>query len=154
MKYIAIGFLIILSLKSYSQRVERFTDSLTVNLERTWVDINGSQFTELGKNCDYGIEVTFMKKSSQAVVYQCHEGEWKKFDYEYKVITKNEEHFVEFYETRVESVFWFFRKKVKAKVENYEFEVQMLSNDENNFVTVLTLYDYSNKRNYTLRSID
>ncbi|MGB5819565.1 MAG: hypothetical protein WBG90_08775 [Saonia sp.] len=140
MKYLILVTFVLASFNSYSQRVDRFIDSVALNSERTWVDVNGSKFTELGENCNYGLEVTFKRLDNQVVFHQCHEGEWKKFIYEFKILSDSGEHFIELY-------------KDNRKLDDYEFEVQMIANEPNKFVTELSLFQYGTKSYYTLNSI-
>ncbi len=140
MRYLIIITFAFISFSSYSQRVIRFIDSLTLDTERTWIDINGSKFTEIGENCNYGLEVTFIRQDNQVIFHQCDVGEWKKFIFEFQVISHDGEHFIELY-------------KDNEKLENYEFEVQMIADEQNNFITELSLFQYGTKSLYTLQSI-
>ncbi len=123
----------------YSQRVELFTDSLTYNGSRTWYDIDGSLFTELGSNCNYGTEVTFIKQGGKVIFRQCHEGEWKAFEYRFKVKSISGEHFVELYDN-------------DTMLDDYEFEVQLVTENGENYFTELTLLYFKSKTSSTLRS--
>jgi len=140
MKYLLIMTFALISFTSYSQRVIRFIDSLALDSVRTWVDIDGSRYTELGKNCNYGLEVTFKRQENQVVFLQCHEGEWKEFIYTFQVISDDGEHFIELY-------------KDNEKLDDYEFEAQMIADEPENYYTVLSLFHYSTKSLTTLRSI-
>lgn len=139
MKELIIVSLLITSTFCFGQRVELFIDSLTHNSSRTWIDVNGSNFTEIGSNCNYGIEVTFIKQGDKVIFHQCSEGVWKAFEYTFKVTSINGEHFVELYENDI-------------KLNDYEFEVQMVAESGKGYITELTLFYFKSKTSYTLKS--
>lgn len=140
MRNLMFCLLLIASASVFGQRIGRFTDSITLNHQRTWVDIDGSRFTEIGDDCNYGIEMTFIEEGHQVIVRQCHHGEWKEFIYRFEVIIEDNEHFIEFYDE-------------DEKLDDYELEAQMITQDGVNFITELTLFYYRDKKLFTLRSI-
>jgi hypothetical protein len=140
MKNLLFCLLLSASTSMFGQRIGRFTDSITLNTQRTWVDIDGSRFSEIGDDCNYGIEMTFIEEDHRVIVKQCHEGEWKEFLYRFEVIIDDDEHFIELYDE-------------DEKLDDYELEAQMITLDGVNFTTELTLFYYRDKKLYTLRSI-
>ena len=136
MRNILIGLLLLIVTKSYSQRVDRFQDSLTLNNQRTWYRLDGARFTKLKDNCSYGIEMTFYKVDNKVTVRECDKGAWTQNEYHSRLITKDENHYVEIFEGN----------KVISTLE-----IQMLGNN-NGFRTELTYFNIHSKEYYTLIS--
>ncbi|MEX0288629.1 MAG: hypothetical protein AB3N14_05925 [Flavobacteriaceae bacterium] len=150
MKYALCTLVVILCQGIYGQRAIRFTDSLTLDIKRSWIDIKGSEFTELGANCSYGMEMTFYKEDNKVVLYKCEKGEWKIFNYTFEVSGDFGEHFIKFY--RKKRVFLFFEKE--EEVDDFRVEVQMISDNPGDFYTELSFFNLNDKTTRTLRSKD
>lgn len=148
MKYLVSLILIISNLSMSAQREIRFVDSLTLDVQRTWVQVDGSPFTNVGDDCNYGMEMTFYKKGNKVEIHECHEGEWKLSNYTYEVSSESREHFIKFYKN--EKVFFIFNKT--SVVDDFVVEVQMISDRNDNFSTEISYFSLGHKTTRTLRS--
>jgi hypothetical protein len=114
-----------------------FTDSLTHKTQRTWYRTDGVRYNKKNKNCSFGIELTFIKKKYIVKMRKCVKGSWKQFQYYFRVVTNDENHYVEIFDDK---------NNVITKLE-----VQFLKfNDK--FRTELTYYNLNAKEFYTLIS--
>lgn len=148
MKYLPLLLFMALNFSLIAQRTARFSDSLTLNSQRTWIQVNGSSFTKIGDNCNYGMEMTFFKRGNKVKVMKCEKGEWVKSNYYFEVVTEGGEHFVKFYKKG--SFLWLF--ETREEVTDFKIEIQMIADQNRSFTTELNYFSLFSKMTFVLRS--
>ncbi len=138
-----LTFLMMVCQDAWTQRAVRLTDSLTLDSTRSWIYEDGSAFTQLGDDCDRGMEMTFYEEDRKVDIYRCHEGEWKVSAYTFEVTTEMGEHHLELFQN---VFFW------RRKVSDLAIEVQMVADSTNRLRTELYVFQLDSKRTFRLSS--
>jgi hypothetical protein len=95
MRWILLMALLSMFNYSSSQNVDRFADSLTGAIQRTFTRTDGMTFSKVDSVCSFGGDFIFYKQQRKVTWHVCDKGKWKEESGIWNVISENGIHTIQ-----------------------------------------------------------